>query len=55
VIVPVTGELLLAVVFDAVTDLSGTRERIASFANRLGLRLSSVDMRPTEPDLLPIS
>jgi len=55
VIVPVTGELLLAVVFDAVTDLSGTRDRIASFAGRLGLRLSSVDMGRTEPDLLTIS
>jgi predicted regulator of Ras-like GTPase activity (Roadblock/LC7/MglB family) len=55
VIVPVTAEMLLAVVFDAVSDLSGTRERIATFAARLGVRLSSVDMSPIEPDLQPIS
>jgi len=42
-----TGETLLAVVFDAVSDLSGTRERIARFADRLGLRLSAVEMVPT--------
>jgi predicted regulator of Ras-like GTPase activity (Roadblock/LC7/MglB family) len=70
VVVPVIGEMLLAVVFDAVSDLSGTRERIATFAGRLGVRLASVDMspRPTtppppltgpktglEPELQPIS
>ena len=54
VIVPVTGEMLLAVVFDAVSDLSGTREQIALFAGRLGLRLAAVDMSPG-PDLLTIS
>jgi len=53
VIVPVTGEMLLAVVFDAVSDLSGTRERIATFATRLGVRLASVDMSPLEPELQP--
>ena len=55
VVVPVTGEMLLAVVFDAVSDLSGTRERIAAFAGRLGMRLASVDMSPLEPELQPIS
>jgi uncharacterized protein len=55
VIVPVTDAMLLAVVFDAVNDLSGTRERIRTFADRLGLRLSSVDMSPGDHDLLPIS
>jgi len=53
VVVPVTGELLLAVVFDAVSDLSGTRERIAAFADRLGVRLASVDMSPLESELQP--
>jgi predicted regulator of Ras-like GTPase activity (Roadblock/LC7/MglB family) len=53
VIVPVTGQMLLAVVFDAVSDLSGTRERIATFADRLGVRLASVDMSPLELDLQP--
>ena len=52
VILPVTGEMLLAVVFDAVTDLSGYRERITRFADRLGLRLSSVDMVPDHEDLV---
>jgi len=55
VIVPVTGEMLLAVVFDAVNDLSGTRQQIATFADRLGVRLARVDMSPAEPELLPIS
>jgi predicted regulator of Ras-like GTPase activity (Roadblock/LC7/MglB family) len=55
VIVPVTGQLLLAVVFDAVSDLSGTRQRIATFAGRLGVRLESVDMSPVEVELQPIS
>jgi predicted regulator of Ras-like GTPase activity (Roadblock/LC7/MglB family) len=55
VIVPVTGEMLLAVVFDAVSDLSGTRERIATFAARLSVRLASVDMSPLDPQLQPIS
>ena len=55
VIVPVTGEMLLAVVFDAVNDLSGTRQQIATFAARLGVRLASVDMSPVESDLQPIS
>jgi predicted regulator of Ras-like GTPase activity (Roadblock/LC7/MglB family) len=55
VIVPVTGEMLLAVVFDAVNDLSGTRQEIATFADRLGVRLARVDMSPAEPELLPIS
>ena len=55
VIVPVTGVMLLAVVFDAVSDLSGTRERIATFADRLGVRLAQVDMSPLEPDLQLIS
>jgi len=55
VVVPVTGEMLLAVVFDAVSDLSGTRERIATFADRLGVRLASVDMSPLEPELQPTS
>ena len=54
VIVPVTGEMLLAVVFDAVSDLSGTRQRIATFATRLGVRLAGVDMSPAEPELQPI-
>jgi len=53
VVVPVTGQMLLAVVFDAVNDLSGTRERIATFADRLGVRLASVDMSPLEPELQP--
>ncbi|WP_051807327.1 roadblock/LC7 domain-containing protein [Actinoplanes subtropicus] len=55
VVVPVTGEMLLAVVFDAVSDLSGTRVRIATFADRLGVRLHSVDMSPLEPELQPVS
>ncbi|MFF5291972.1 roadblock/LC7 domain-containing protein [Paractinoplanes globisporus] len=55
VIVPVTGEMLLAVVFDAVNDLSGTRQRIAAFADHLGVRLARVDISPAEPELLPIS
>ena len=55
VVVPVTGEMLLAVVFDAVSDLSGTRVRIATFADRLGVRLHSVDMSPLEPELQPTS
>jgi len=54
VIVPVTGETLLAVVFDAVNDLSGIRERIAAFADRIGLRLAEVDLSRHTPDLVPL-
>jgi uncharacterized protein len=53
VILPVTGETLLAVVFDAVSDLDGIRERIRRFADRLGLRLAPVDMTTRPSDLVP--
>lgn len=53
VVLPVTDASLLVVLFDAVDDLSGTCERIAHFAGRLGLRLASVDLLPSTPDLLP--
>jgi predicted regulator of Ras-like GTPase activity (Roadblock/LC7/MglB family) len=39
VVLPVTGEAILAVVFDAVHDLSGVREQIARFAARLSRRI----------------
>ena len=47
VVLPVATGALLAVLFDAVNDLLGTRERIAWFANRLGLRLAGADLVQT--------
>jgi predicted regulator of Ras-like GTPase activity (Roadblock/LC7/MglB family) len=47
VVVPLALGALLAVVFDAVTDLSGTRERITRFADRLGLRMERADLVTT--------
>jgi uncharacterized protein len=44
VVLPVATGALLAVLFDAVTDLDGTRVRIAWFADRLGLRLAGADL-----------
>ena len=44
VILPVAAGALLAVLFDAVNDLDGTRVRIAWFADRLGLRLAGADL-----------
>jgi predicted regulator of Ras-like GTPase activity (Roadblock/LC7/MglB family) len=47
VIVPLAVGALLAVVFDAVTDLSGAREKIAWFADRLSLRMANAELVPT--------
>jgi hypothetical protein len=47
VVVPVAAGALLAVIFDAVTDLSGAQERIAWFADRLGIRLAEADLVPS--------
>ena len=47
VVLPVAPGALLAVLFDAVSDLLGTQERIAFFAERLGLRLAGADLVQT--------
>lgn len=47
VVLPLITGALLAVVFDAVTDLSGVRERITRFADRLGVRMSGVELVST--------
>jgi predicted regulator of Ras-like GTPase activity (Roadblock/LC7/MglB family) len=47
VVLPVAPGALLAVLFDAVNDLAGTQEKIAWFADRLSLRLASVDLVQT--------
>jgi predicted regulator of Ras-like GTPase activity (Roadblock/LC7/MglB family) len=47
VVLPLITGALLAVVFDAVTDLSGVRERITLFADRVGVRMSGADLVPT--------
>jgi predicted regulator of Ras-like GTPase activity (Roadblock/LC7/MglB family) len=47
VVLPVAAGALLAVLFDAVTDLTGAQERIAWFAERLGLRLAGAELVPT--------
>jgi predicted regulator of Ras-like GTPase activity (Roadblock/LC7/MglB family) len=47
VIVPLAVGALLAVVFDAVTDLSGAREKIGWFADRLSVRMADAELVPT--------
>jgi predicted regulator of Ras-like GTPase activity (Roadblock/LC7/MglB family) len=47
VVLPLVTGALLAVVFDAVTDLSGVRELITRFADRVGLRMSGADLVST--------
>jgi uncharacterized protein len=47
VVLPVAPGALLAVLFEAVTDLLGTQERIAWFAERLGNRLAGTDLVQT--------
>jgi predicted regulator of Ras-like GTPase activity (Roadblock/LC7/MglB family) len=47
VVLPVAPGALLAVLFDAVSDLDGTREKIAWFADRLGIRLNRADLVQT--------
>jgi predicted regulator of Ras-like GTPase activity (Roadblock/LC7/MglB family) len=44
VVVPLAAGALLAVVFEAVVDLSGAREKIAWFADRLGIRMADTDL-----------
>lgn len=46
VIVPVSAGALLAVVFDAVTDLSGARDKIAWFAGRLSVHMADAELVP---------
>ena len=52
VVLPVATGALLAVLFDAVTDLTGAQERIAWFADRLGRRLAGADLVPSDGDKL---
>lgn len=47
VVLPVAPGALLAVLFEAVTDLLGTQERIAWYAERLGLRLAGAELVQT--------
>ncbi|MEU4245538.1 roadblock/LC7 domain-containing protein [Actinoplanes sp. NPDC026619] len=47
VVLPVAPGALLSVLFDAVSDLAGTREKIAWFADRLSIRLTNADLVQT--------
>jgi predicted regulator of Ras-like GTPase activity (Roadblock/LC7/MglB family) len=47
VVLPVAPGALLAVLFEAVTDLLGTQERIAWYADRLGVRLAGAELVQT--------
>jgi predicted regulator of Ras-like GTPase activity (Roadblock/LC7/MglB family) len=47
VVLPVATGALLAVLFDAVSDLLGTQERIAWFADRLAMRLAGAELVQT--------
>jgi uncharacterized protein len=47
VVLPVAPGALLAVLFDAVSDLAGTREKIGWFADRLSIRMTRAELVQT--------